>query len=146
MNAATRTLRQQGSLIANSEKSLQDAINQLTEAWKANRYITISWQAKKKRTLAQNSALHLYFRTLADALNDAGLDQRKTLKPNIEIPWSEAAIKELMWRPIQLAVVSKESSAELTTDEVQEVYEVLNRHLGDRFGISVAWPEREDNG
>lgn len=139
-------MEKQGSLIANSEKSLQDAINQLTAAWKANRYITISWQAKKKRTLTQNSALHLYFRMLADALNDAGLDQRKTLKPNVEIPWNEAAIKELIWRPIQLAVVSKESSAELTTSEVQEVYEVLNRHLANRFGITVAWPEREENG
>lgn len=133
-------------LIANSEKSLQDAMNELSEAWKANRYITISWQAKKKRTITQNSALHQYFRMLADALNNAGLDQRKTLKPNVEIPWNEGAIKELIWRPIQLAVVSKESSAELTTVEVQEVYEVLNRHLGDRFGISVPWPERSDNG
>lgn len=139
-------MEKQGSLIANSEKSLQDAINQITVAWQENRYITISWQAKKKRTLTQNSALHLYFRMLADALNDAGLDQRKTLKPNVEIPWNETAIKELVWRPIQLAVVSKESSAELTTAEVQEVYEVLNRHLASRFGISLPWPEREDNG
>lgn len=133
-------------LIVNSLKSLENAQKALEKTWLENKYLTVSVVAKKKRTLTQNSALHLYFRMLADALNDAGLDQRKTLKPNIEIPWNEAAIKELIWRPIQLAVVSKESSAELTTSEVQEVYEVLNRHLADRFGITVAWPEREENG
>jgi hypothetical protein len=133
-------------LIVNSLKSLEDAQKALETAWLENRYLTVSIVVKKKRTLTQNSAMHLYFRMLADTLNDAGLDQRKTLKPNVEIPWNETAIKELIWRPIQLAVVSKESSAELTTTEIQEVYEVLNRHLADRFGISLPWPEREENG
>lgn len=41
---------------------------------------------KRERTLTQNRAIHLWFTMLADALNDAGLDMRTVLKPEIEIP------------------------------------------------------------
>lgn len=131
-------------LIANSEKSLQDAMNELFEAWKTNRYITISWQAKKRRTITQNAAMHLYFRQLAEALNDAGLDQRKMLKQSVEMPWSEHSVKEFLWRPIQQAVISKDSTARLNTKEVSMVYDVLNRHLAQKLGVIVAWPEVQD--
>ena len=48
----------------------------------------------KQRTAKQNRALHLYFTHLADELNSAGLDMRKTLKPGVEIPWDGKSIKE----------------------------------------------------
>ena len=37
------------------------------------------------RTEQQNKALHVYYRILADELNDKGLDMRKVLKPEIDI-------------------------------------------------------------
>ena len=43
----------------------------------------------KQRTLQQNKALHKYFEILADTLNEAGLDARVVLKPEIEIPWTK---------------------------------------------------------
>ena len=97
------------------------------------------------RTAQQNKALHKYFALLADALNAAGLDMRATLKPEIDIPWTEYAVKDHLWRPIQDAMLGKESTTKLETPEVSEVYEVLSRHLGQRFGIHVPFPSREES-
>lgn len=89
------------------------------------------------RTDQQNKALHLFFRELAETLNDAGLDQRKVLKPGIDIPWTEDAIKEALWRPIQLSYLRKKSTTELTTKDIDRIYDILNRHLSEKFCISL---------
>ena len=94
-----------------------------------------------KRTNKQNASLHVFCRHLAEALNDAGLDMKKTLKPEIDIPWTEENVKNHLWRPIQEAMEGKESTTELSTVEISEVYLVLNRHLSEKFGITVAWPD-----
>ena len=97
----------------------------------------------QQRTMTQNRALHKYFSLLAETLNDAGLDQRKVLKPSIEIPWSPDSIKEMMWRPIQKSMVEKESTTELTTTELQAVFKVMDRHLLEKFGVDVPFPSDE---
>lgn len=97
-----------------------------------------------QRTVQQNKALHVLFRLLADELNTAGLDMRKTLKPGIEIPWSGPAVKEFLWRPIQEAQLRKHSTTELTTKEIDEVFDTINKHLGEKFGLHVAFPSVEE--
>lgn len=96
-----------------------------------------------KRTLRQNDSLHLFFQMLADELNGAGLDMRKTLKPEIEIPWTKENVKTYLWKPVQDIYLKKKSTTELTTDQVSEVWEILNRHLGEKFGIYVPFPSIE---
>lgn len=98
---------------------------------------------KKPRTTRQNKALHLFFTMLMQELNDAGLDQRKVLKPSVDIPWTPHAIKEQLWRPIQESLLGKESTTELETKEMTQVWEVLNRHLGEKFGVHVPFPSEE---
>ncbi len=108
---------------------------------------------EKQRTQQQNSSLHLFYTQLAEALNDAGLDMRKTLKPSIDIPWDSRTIKEYLWRPIQKAQIGKESTASLSTQDINKIYNTLNRHLGETFGIYVPFPsidtlldqQREEN-
>jgi hypothetical protein len=95
------------------------------------------------RTLTQNKALHLYCQMLAGALNDAGFDMRRTLKQDVDIPWNKSSVKEFLWKPIQKAMTGKGSTTELTTVEPSEVYETLNRHIAEKFGISVEWPSLE---
>ena len=80
---------------------------------------------------------------LAEALNDAGLDARKTLKPEIEIPWTPEMIKDLLWRPIQEVMTGKHSTTELNTVDPSEIYQVLDRHLGEKFGLHVPFPSHE---
>lgn len=96
------------------------------------------------RTNQQNRALHVLFRLLADELNDRGLDMRKTLKPEVDIPWSTNSVKEYLWRPIQQAQLSKTSTKELTTKEIDEVFDTINKHLSERFGISMFFPSIEE--
>ena len=80
---------------------------------------------------------------LADALNDAGLDVQKTLRHDIEIPWNGTLVKELIWRPIQEAMTDKHSTTELDRIEPSQIYEVLSRHLGEKFGLFVPFPSEE---
>jgi hypothetical protein len=99
---------------------------------------------EKQRTDSQNKALHLFFTQLAEELNSAGLDMRKTLKPEVDIPWSGRTIKEYLWRPIMVAQTGKESTTELTTKEIDKVFDTINRHLGEKFGIHVSFPSNEE--
>ncbi|MFA6989754.1 MAG: hypothetical protein WC197_06775 [Candidatus Gastranaerophilaceae bacterium] len=98
---------------------------------------------EEKRTITQNNALHLFFTLLAEELNNAGLDMRKTLKQEVEIPWSPQTIKEYLWRPIQIAAIKKQSTIDLNSNEVDIVWNILNRHLGEKFGIYVPFPSEE---
>jgi hypothetical protein len=98
----------------------------------------------KQRTLTQNSALHLFFSLVAETLNDAGLDMKKTLKPEIDIDWTPESVKNYLWRPVQKAMLGKESTTELTKLEVGQVYETLNRFLGEKFAVHVPWPHDPD--
>lgn len=97
----------------------------------------------KLRTEAQNKSLHLWFTQLADELNNAGLDMRTVLKPSVSIPWTARNIKEYLWRPIMQAQLGKDSTTELTTKEIDQVFDVINRHLGEKFSVHVDFPSTE---
>ena len=97
-----------------------------------------------QRTKQQNKALHVLFRLLSDELNNAGLDMRKTLKPEVEIPWGPVNVKEFLWRPIMQAQLNKSSTTQLTTKEIDEVFDTINRHLGERFGLHIPFPSIEE--
>lgn len=97
---------------------------------------------EKQRTLLQNKALHKFCEQLADELNAAGLDMKTVLKPTVDIPWSKTTVKEFLWRPIQEAMLRKESTTELSSAEPSEVHAVLMRHLSEKFGVYVSWPNR----
>lgn len=98
-----------------------------------------------KRTSQQNRAMHKFFDLLADALNDAGLDQRKVLKPSVDIPWSAFAVKENLWKPIQHALYGKMSTTELDkSQEIDKVHEVLMRHISEKFHLEyIDFPHEE---
>ena len=96
---------------------------------------------KGTRTNKQNRALHLWIRQLVLELDNAGLDMKAVLKPEIDIPWTDALAKEYLWKPVQKAMLGKESTKELETGEVSAVYETLSRHMANKFGVSVPFPE-----
>jgi hypothetical protein len=98
----------------------------------------------KQRTIKQNSALHKFFELLSVELNESGYDVRTTLKQDFEIPWTPALIKELLWRPVQKAMLRKRSTTKLTTQDIDKIYDVLNRHLGEKLGIYVPFPSEEE--
>ncbi len=97
----------------------------------------------KNRTNQQNKSMWKFFELLAQELSDHGLDMKKVLKPEIDIPWNKNTICEFLWRPIMKAQIGKESTTELTTKEIDKIYDTLNRHLGEKFGIHVDFPSEE---
>jgi hypothetical protein len=93
------------------------------------------------RTEQQNRALHLYFTQLADALNDAGFNVQLVLKEKVEIDWNKELIKDILWRTAQNAILGKASTTELSKQEdIDRVYDHLNRHISEKFGIHVPFP------
>lgn len=61
-----------------------------------------------QRTGQQNRAAHKGFEILADALNASGKDMRVVLKPEINIPWTKASVKEYLFKPIMRAMFQTE--------------------------------------
>lgn len=97
--------------------------------------------AKKIRTLTQNRSLHLFLTQLAEGLNDAGLDMRVVLKPEVDIPWNKDTCKEYLWRPLQKVIAGEESTADCSTVDYTPIYDVLDRHMGQKHGFRIPdWP------
>ena len=96
---------------------------------------------ESQRTIQQNKSLHLLFRQLAESLNDAGYEQKITIG-TVETPWSEWSVKTL-FKKIAKAQFGKCHTSELTTKELQAVYETLNRALVES-GVHVPFPSMEE--
>jgi len=96
----------------------------------------------KQRTLRQNKALWKFFTLVAETLNDAGLDVRAVLKPEVEIPWSKEMIHDFLWMPIQRIQLGKDSTTKLTTKDIDAIYDTMNRHLA-KHGVHEPWPSIE---
>jgi len=131
-------------LLINSEQALEAAIVQLRMQFNEKKYIKAKLSYGRSRTLTQNRALHKFCQILADKLNEAGLDQKKVLKPEVEIPWTMEAVKEGLWKPVQEAVTGLKSTTKPETSQYSDIYEVLNRHLTTKLGVHVPWPTKEN--
>ena len=93
-----------------------------------------------KRTKQQNKAIHVYFKEVADVLNESGLEMKKVLKPEVEIPWTEQSIKDHIWRPIMRAMYGIESTTEMNPAMINGIYETIHRLLSQKFGIDIPFP------
>lgn len=98
-----------------------------------------------ERTTKQNGSLHQGLRSLGEKFNDAGLDMRKVLKPEVDIPWTESSVKKFMFNPISIIMYDRTSS-QLSTVEIQKVWDVLIRHTGEKHTITVDWPDHHNGG
>lgn len=105
----------------------------------------INTEDKEKRTLNQNAALHLFFEHLAQTLNDGGFTVQLVLQQRPEVEWNKDLIKKLLWRPFQQAVLGKESTTELRKrEDIDKVYDELNRFVSQFFGTTVEFPSIEN--
>ena len=95
------------------------------------------------RTIQQNKSLHKYFDLLATALNDAGYDVRATLKEDFNLPWSPELVKDLLWREIQKIYKKVNSTTRLKKEDVSNIYEIVNKEVANRTGVSVPFPSIE---
>lgn len=104
---------------------------------------------KPRRTSKQNRALHLWFKWVAEALNEAHsyfgkefID--KLYKAQIDIEWDARMVKEYLWRPLQIAMTKKRSSTRLTTKQMSNIIDYLQKNIPDKLGIVTEFPSLEN--
>lgn len=100
---------------------------------------------EQQRSLSQNAAMHVLYSIIARALVGAGYDVKTVLEViKIPMPWTDILVKELLWRPIQIQMLGKTSTTELTTKEVDIVWDPLKEAL-DQIGFKdIHFPSVED--
>lgn len=100
---------------------------------------------EKKRSLRFNSAMHLYFTFISEELNNSGLTYNHVIlnQTEIEIPYTPALVKEVIWKPIQDIMFEKKSTTEITHKEANQIIDVITLHLS-KVGLQVDFPCIED--
>lgn len=88
--------------------------------------------------------MHKMFGEIANELLNAGVE-RKTIVEDLDsysVPIDPAFVKEI-WRAIQYSQTLKTSTTELTTAEIDRVYETFNRFIADNYAIHIPFPSME---
>ena len=127
-----------GKLKPNNKQQWQQTLQALN-----GKEVTIDIKKHKNtRTQRQNRAMHKLFREISQQMNEQGLTLQQVLRSDVETMMTPKLVKEVIWRPVQKAMYGKESTTQLTTDEVDKVFDVINKHLG-KHGIHVPFPSIE---
>ena len=130
-------------LIINSDESLDGYLKHIKEQYEQHKYLVLTLKAGMTRTNLQNASLHKYCELLASELNQHGFDMDKTLNDAISIPWNLLLVKELIWKPVQLAMIDETSTTKANRKDYGAIYDVINRYISEKFGVHVAWPSKE---
>jgi len=93
------------------------------------------------RSNQQNKALHKYCTELAVELNNAGVTVEAVMK-DLQADFTMETVK-MMWRAFAKAKYGKESTTELTSKQINEIFDEVNRHVS-QFGISMSFPSQEN--
>lgn len=94
-----------------------------------------------KRTILQNAALYLWFKLVAACCSKAGVDLRQVLPRRAPLPVTETNFKNCVWKPVQKALFGTESTTDLKTDQVSEVYRNIDFYLLQKNGINCPFPD-----
>jgi len=106
------------------------------------------WQVdikKPQRTKRQNRALHLFYRQIVAELHGVGAKFKSVSILNdtiIEADWTEDLVKERIWRPVQIALLKKTSTTQLTTMQIDEVAKPIIEALTKKFGFGLLFPSQ----
>jgi len=92
-----------------------------------------------QRTNQQNRSLHKLCQQVADTMVEYGLD----LNVVADVPATRETVKAL-FREMGRKMYGKESTADLTTVEIQQVFEVFAKAIGQHTGEPVTWPSYLD--
>lgn len=96
-----------------------------------------------KITRQQQKSLHLLFRQLSDELNQQGMTVKKTLREDFDVMWSETLFKEIIWRKLQKAMFGTKSTRELDSEQINKIFDVINKHFGENLKIHIPFPSIE---
>lgn len=98
-----------------------------------------------KRTITQNSSLHLWCDKLATELNGKSLDMRIVLKPEYRINWDKDSIKENLVKPVAKSMYGVNSTTKLETSQITKIHETIMNMLLEKFSEVdyIEFPSKE---
>ncbi len=99
---------------------------------------------KKKRTPQQNRALHLLFRLMAEECRRNGITIKKLYEAGFDMQVTEEVFKEAVWKKIQESMFGKDSTKDLTTDEINQIFDVINKSFGEKWNLHIPFPSIEN--
>ncbi len=100
---------------------------------------------KKQRTLRQSRAMHQYFKMVSDEARNTGITFSEfiRLRPRLEMPWTPERAKEI-WKTAQMHMFGTTSTRDLTTGQIDQVYDVVNKVLGEILHFNIPFPSIEE--
>jgi hypothetical protein len=132
----------------NSKTSLDNFQLKAAALFEKHGYVMFKYSTGRQRTDLQNDSIHLFCRWIADAANGAGYEMKISsplLSSDIEVPWTRESVKERIWRRVQTAKYpDRKSTTKLERGEVSEIADVIIRHLGEKRGLIVSFPSKDD--
>jgi hypothetical protein len=132
--------------VVNSDSKLGGFLAYAAELYRKHKYVSFKWTTGQQRTDTQNASLHLWCELVAIELNNAGLEMVVSLPTGKQwtIPWSKHTVKENIWKPVQEAIIGKQSTTEAQRPEYNQVYEVIHSRFAGHHGITLPlWPSKE---
>ena len=129
----------QGWLVANKEQAKNFCEFIMSQAEAGN---VTSYSIKTEtRTSAQNAALHACFRRLANDLNEAGYSvnsfAERLNQKEVELPWTETSVKELMYKLIINSLYDTDSTTKLTSDQLSRSVEIMLNRVAELSGVVI---------
>lgn len=130
--------------LCSAVKIVQERDSDKLEKLEIGDLITVA-KPNKKRTITQNSALHLFFKWIADQLNNLGMTFNYIgLKGAvIELPYTGILVKETLWKPIQKVLFELDSTTELESWQINKILDILIKFFGER-NIEIKFPNKFD--
>ena len=99
---------------------------------------------KPKRTLKQNSSLHLYCEWIASRLTDKHIPFVESyFGKEFEQDWTMELVKEKVFKKALFAKFGKTSTTKATTGEICWVVDYLETNIAGKLGIDLAFPNRD---
>jgi hypothetical protein len=99
-------------------------------------------QLRSRRSLNQNSALHLWLTQLEEEMKVNGITMDMIITKPQEIPITRHLLKDL-FRLLCKKMYHKESTADINSLEFYEVQKVFEKNIGEKTQIYIPFPSEE---
>lgn len=80
---------------------------------------------------------------LSTELNDRGLYVQQVLKPSWDIMWTPELVKDNIVRPIAEVVAKTNHTHQLSTKQLQEVIDIIDKNLLSKFDVDLPFSEED---
>lgn len=80
---------------------------------------------------------------VSDELNNIGMTFNYSgLKgSNLELKYTQILVKETLWKPIQMTLFNKESTIDISTQEINQILDTIIKFFGEN-GLLLTFPSK----